>query len=187
MNEELDFVLDETRDSMVKALKHLEEDLRRVRAGKASPDMLSGITIEYYGMPTPLNQVASVKLLDARTLIISPFERKIIGDIERAIFQGNLGVTPQNDGENIRINMPPMTEERRRDLVKQAKQFGETTKVAIRSARKEGNEAVRGLLKEGLSEDMAKDAEETIQNMTNDNIAKVDKMLVVKEQEIMTI
>jgi ribosome recycling factor len=187
MNEEVDFVLDETRDSMVKALKHLEEDLRRVRAGKASPDMLSGIMVEYYGMPTPLNQVASVKLLDARTLIITPFERKIISDIERAVFQGNLGVTPQNDGENIRINMPPMTEERRRDLVKQSKHYGETTKVAIRSARKEGNEAIRGLLKEGLSEDMAKDAEETIQTMTNDNIAKVDKMLTLKEQEIMTI
>lgn len=187
MIEEVDFVLDETRDAMVKALKHLEEDLRRVRAGKASPDMLSGVMVEYYGLPTPLNQVASVKLLDARTLIITPFERKIIGDIERAVFQSNLGVTPQNDGENIRINMPPMTEERRRDLVKQAKQYGETTKVAIRNARKEGNDAIKGLLKEGLSEDMAKDAEETIQSLTNDNIAKVDKMIALKEQEIMTI
>jgi ribosome recycling factor len=187
MNEEVEFVLDETRESMVKALKHLEEDLRKVRAGKASPDMLSGIMVEYYGMPTPLNQVASVKLLDARTLIITPFERKIISDIERAVFQGNLGVTPQNDGENIRINLPPMTEERRRELVKQSKQYGEITKVAIRSARKEGNDAIRGLLKEGLSEDMAKDAEETIQTMTNENIAKVDKMLAAKEQEIMTI
>lgn len=187
MNEEVDFIIDETKDSMTKALRHFEEDLRRVRAGKASPDMLGGVHIEYYGVPTPLNQVASVKLLDARTLMITPFERKIIGDIERAVFQANLGVTPQNDGENIRINMPPMTEERRRDLVKQAKQYGELTKVAIRSARKEGNEAVRGLLKEGLSEDGAKDAEATIQNLTNDSIAKVDKMLVLKEQEIMTI
>lgn len=187
MTEDVDFILDETKQSMSKALKHLEDDLRKVRAGKANPDMLSGVLVEYYGMPTPLNQVSSIKLLDARTLIITPFERKIIGDIERAVFQANLGVTPQNDGENIRITIPPMTEERRRDLVKQAKQYGETTKVAIRNARKEGNEAIRSLLKEGLSEDLAKDAEETIQSLTNDNIAKVDKMLMQKEQEIMTI
>lgn len=187
MNEEVQFVLDETKESMFKALKHLEEDLRRVRAGKASPDMLSAITIEYYGMPTPLIQVASVKSMDARTLMISPFERKIISDIERALFQANLGVTPQNDGENIRLIMPPMTEERRRDLVKQSKQHGETCKVAIRNARKEGNDAIKDLLKDGLSEDEAKSAEDSIQQLTNDNIGKVDKMLSVKESEIMTI
>lgn len=187
MNEEVQFIIDETKESMMKALKHLEEELRRVRAGKASPDMLSAVKVEYYGMPTPLQQVASIKLQDARTLLIAPFERKLIGDVERAIFQANLGVTPQNDGENIRITIPPMTEERRKDLVKQSKAAGETCKVSIRAARKEGNDAIKALSKEGLSEDMAKGAEEDIQNITNDHIAKVDKMLALKEEEIMTI
>jgi ribosome recycling factor len=187
MSEDVELFLEDTKDAMVKALKHLEEDLRNVRAGKASPDMLSGIKIEYYGVPTPLNQVASVKLLDSRTLAISPFERKIISDIERAIFQSNIGVTPQNDGEMIRLTLPPMTEDRRRDLVKQSKNFGEITKVAIRAARKDGNEAIRSLVKDGLSEDEGKSAEETIQQYTNEYSAKVEKMLQTKEEEIMTI
>jgi ribosome recycling factor len=187
MNEEVQFVIDETKESMLKALRHLEEDLRRVRAGKASPDMLSAVTVEYYGMATPLIQVASVKAMDGRSLMITPFERKIIGDIERALFQANLGVTPQNDGENIRLIMPPMTEERRKDLVKQSKQHGETCKVSVRNARKEGNDAIKGLLKEGLSEDEAKSAEDTVQQLTNEYISKVDKMLTLKEEEIMTI
>ncbi|MCO5232245.1 MAG: ribosome recycling factor [Chitinophagales bacterium] len=187
MNEEVEFIIDETKESMLKALKHLEEDLRRVRAGKASPDMLSAIKIEYYGMLTPLQQVASVKLQDARTLVIVPFERKLIGDVERAIFQANLGITPQNDGENIRLVIPPLTEERRRDLAKQAKASGENSKVGIRSARKEGNDAIKALLKEGLSEDLSKGAEDSIQQLTNDYITKVDKMLALKEEEIMTI
>ncbi|HPN18732.1 MAG TPA: ribosome recycling factor, partial [Chitinophagales bacterium] len=169
------------------ALKHLEEELRKVRAGKASPDMLQGITVEYYGSPTPINQVASIKLLDARTLLVAPFERKIIGDIERAIFQSNIGITPQNDGENIRLSVPPMTEERRRDLVKQSKGHGEQTKIVIRNARKDGNEMIKDLVKNGLSEDIGKDSEETIQQLTNEYNTKVDKMLVVKEEEIMTI
>lgn len=187
MNEEVQFIIDETKESMMKALKHLEEELRRVRAGKASPDMLSAIKVEYYGMPTPLQQVASVKLQDARTLLIQPFERKMISDVERAIFQANIGVTPQNDGENIRLVIPPMTEERRKDLVKQSKAAGETCKVSIRTVRKDGNDAIKSLSKEGLSEDLAKGAEEDIQQITNDHITKVDKMLVMKEEEIMTI
>jgi ribosome recycling factor len=187
MSEDVELFLDETKSAMQKALKHLEDDLRNVRAGKASPDMLNALRVEYYGMPTPINQVASVKLLDSRTLAIVPFERKVISDIERAIFQSNMGVTPQNDGEMIRITLPPMTEDRRRDLVKQSKNFGEITKVAIRAARKDGNEAIRSLVKEGLSEDEGKSAEETIQQFTNDSISKVDKMLQLKEEEIMTI
>lgn len=187
MNEDVQLVLDETKSSMLKALKFLEDDLRKIRAGKASPDMLGGITVEYYGMPTPLNQVASIKLLDARTLLVQPFEKKLIGDIERAIFQGNLGITPQNDGENIRLQIPPMTEERRRELVKQAKQEGEKSKVVVRNARKEANETIKDLQKEGLSEDESKDAEAKIQQITNDNIAKIDKMLQLKEEEILTI
>ncbi|HMV15732.1 MAG TPA: ribosome recycling factor [Chitinophagales bacterium] len=187
MEEEVKMVVDETRDAMFKALKHLEEELRKVRAGKASADMLNGITVEYYGSPTPINQVASIKLLDARTLVIVPFEKKIINDIERSIFQSNIGITPQNDGENIRLSVPPMTEERRRELVKQSKTHGEQTKIVIRNARKDGNEMVKDLVKEGLSEDMGKNVEETIQNLTNEYNTKVDKMLQVKEEEIMTI
>jgi len=187
MEEEVQMILDETKDAMFKALKHLEEELRKVRAGKASPDMLQGITVEYYGSPTPINQVASIKLLDARTLLVAPFERKIIGDIERAIFQSNIGITPQNDGENIRLTVPPMTEERRRELVKQSKNHGEQTKIVVRNARKDGNEMIKDLVKNGLSEDIGKDSEEKIQSLTNEYNAKVDKMLVVKEEEIMTI
>jgi ribosome recycling factor len=185
--EEVQMVLDETKESMFKALKHLEDELRKVRAGKASADMVSGITVEYYGSPTPINQVASIKLLDARTLLIAPFERKLISDIERAIFQSNIGITPQNDGENIRLSVPPTTEERRRDLVKQSKNHGEQTKIVIRNARKDGNEMIKGLVKDGLSEDTGKVAEESIQQLTNEYNSKVDKMLVVKEEEIMTI
>ncbi len=187
MNEEVQMILDETKDSMFKALKHLEDELRKVRAGKASPDMISGITVEYYGTPTPINQVATVKLLDARTLVVVPFERKIIGDIERAIFQSNIGITPQNDGENIRLSVPPMTEERRRDLVKQSKAHSEQTKIVIRNARKDGNEMIKDLVKNGLSEDIGKDSEDVIQNLTNEYNTKVDKMLQVKEEEVMTI
>lgn len=187
MNEEIQLILEETKSSMFKALKFLEDDLRKIRAGKASPDMLNGILVEYYGMPTPINQVASIKLLDARTILVQPFEKKLIGDVERAIFQSNIGVTPQNDGENIRLQIPPMTEERRRDLVKQAKNEGEQSKIAIRNARKEANETIKDLQKEGLSEDEAKDAENSIQNLTNEHIAKVDKMLQLKEEEILTI
>jgi ribosome recycling factor len=187
MNEEVQLILEETKSSMFKALKFLEEDLRKIRAGKASPDMLNGITVEYYGMPTPLNQVAGIKLLDARTLLVQPFEKKLIGDVERAIFQSNIGVTPQNDGENIRLQIPPMTEERRRDLVKQSKSEGEQCKIVIRNARKEANETIKDLQKDGLSEDLAKDAESNVQNLTNEHITKVDKMLQLKEEEILTI
>lgn len=187
MSEELQFFLQEAAEMMDKAVVNLERELVKVRAGKASPDMLQGLMVEYYGMPTPLQQVANVKNTDARTLLITPYERKLISEIEKSIFQANLGVTPQNDGENIRISLPPTTEERRRDLVKQSKQIGETAKISIRGARKEANEAIKALQKDGLSEDLAKDGEETVQNYTNAAIAKVDKVLEAKEKEIMTI
>ena len=148
MNEEVQLIIDDTKDSMQKALKHLDEELHKVRAGKASPDMVQSIMVEYYGIPTPLNQIASIKMLDARTLIIIPFEKKIIGDVERAIFQTNIGITPQNDGENIRLSVPLMTEERRRDLVKQAKQHGEQSKIVIRNFRKDANEMIKALVSE---------------------------------------
>ena len=187
MNEDVQFIIDETKESMQKALKHLENELLRIRAGKANPEMVSGIKVEYYGMLTPLQQVASVRAQDAKSLLITPFEKKLIGDIERAIFQANIGITPQNDGENIRLVVPPMTEERRKDLVKQSKNACEACKVTIRAARKDGNDELKSLTKEGLSEDMGKEAESNIQQITNDFIAKVDKMLSMKEEEIMTI
>lgn len=187
MNEEVEIYIEEANSSMIGAIKHLENELVRIRAGKASPDMLNGIKINYYGMETPLNQASTVKTLDARTLVISPFERAIIGEIEKAIFQANLGVTPQNDGEVIRLILPPTTEERRRDLVKNSKAHGEHAKVSIRNVRKDANEGIRDLVKEGLSEDEGKAAEERIQQLTNAFIKKVDDLLAAKEVEIMTV
>lgn len=187
MNEEVEIYLDEARTSMAGALNHLENELTRIRAGKASPDMLSGIKVNYYGVETPINQACTIKSLDARTLVISPFEKGLIGEIEKAIFQANLGVTPQNDGEVIRLILPPTTEERRRDLVKNTKAYGEQAKVSIRNVRKDANEGIRDLVKEGLSEDEGKSAEEEIQNLTNNFIKKVDDLLAKKEVEIMTV
>jgi ribosome recycling factor len=187
MNEEVEIYLDEARTSMAGALNHLENELTRIRAGKASPDMLSGLKVTYYGMETPINQACTIKSLDARTLVISPFEKGLIGEIEKAIFQANLGVTPQNDGEVIRLILPPTTEERRRDLVKNSKAYGEQAKVSIRNVRKDANEGIRDLVKEGLSEDEGKSAEEEIQTLTNNYIKKVDDLLAKKEVEIMTV
>lgn len=187
MNEEVEIYLDEARTSMAGALNHLENELTRIRAGKASPDMLSGLKVMYYGMETPINQACTIKSLDARTLVISPFEKGLIGEIEKAIFQANLGVTPQNDGEVIRLILPPTTEERRRDLVKNSKAYGEQAKVSIRNVRKDANEGIRDLVKEGLSEDEGKSAEDEIQTLTNSYIKKVDDLLAKKEVEIMTV
>jgi ribosome recycling factor len=187
MNEEVEIYLDEARTSMAGALNHLENELTRIRAGKASPDMLSGLKVTYYGMETPINQACTIKSLDARTLVISPFEKGLIGEIEKAIFQANLGVTPQNDGEVIRLILPPTTEERRRDLVKNSKAYGEQAKVSIRNVRKDANEGIRDLVKEGLSEDEGKSAEDEIQSLTNNYIKKVDDLLAKKEVEIMTV
>ena len=195
MNEELAFYIAETTELMEKAIYSLERELIKIRAGKANPSMLDNVFVDYYGakttlgygIPTILQSISTIKNQDARTIVITPFEKKTIAEIEKAIFQANLGVTPQNDGENIRISLPPPTEERRRDLVKQAKQLGETAKISIRSARKEANEAVKSLIKEGLSEDEGKDGEDKVQQLTNSAIAKVDKILEAKDKEIMTI
>ena len=187
MNEELAFYIAETTELMEKAIYSLERELIKIRAGKAAPDMVQGLMVDYYGMPTILQSISTIKNQDARTIVITPFEKKTIAEIEKALFLANLGVTPQNDGENIRISLPPPTEERRRDLVKQAKQLGETAKISIRSARKEANEAVKSLIKEGLSEDEGKDGEDKVQQLTNSAIAKVDKILEAKDKEIMTI
>jgi ribosome recycling factor len=187
MSDDLELILEETRDSMKKALNHLESELVKIRAGKASPQMLEGLTVDYYGTPTILNQVGNVSVMDARTLTIQPWEKNMLQPIERAIINANLGVTPQNDGNIIRLFMPPLTEERRREFVKRAGGEGEQSRVAIRSIRREAIEQIKKLQKDGLSEDEAKDAEKEIQDITDKNISLVDKHLASKEKEIMSV
>lgn len=187
MSEEVDFILDSTKEAMQGALAHLEKQLQVIRAGKASPAMLGGVVVEYYGAPTPLGQVANVNTPDARTISIQPFEKSLIPEIEKGIMVANLGFNPMNNGESVIINVPPLTEERRKDLVKQAKAEAEDSKVGVRNDRKNANNEIKKLEKDGLSEDMAKNAEVDIQNLTDTYIKKIDEMLVVKEKEIMTV
>jgi len=185
--EEINMFLDEAKELMDKAIKHTGIEFNKIRAGKANPSMLDGLMVEYYGIPTPLNQAATVNTTDARTIIIRPFEKKLISDIERAIINSDLGLNPSSDGEVIRLIIPPMTEDRRRDLVKQVKNEAEAGKVSIRSIRKETNEELRKLQKEGASEDDVKRAEEKVQILTDNHIQKVDQMIAEKEKEIMTV
>jgi ribosome recycling factor len=187
MSDDLEFILEDTRDSMQKALNHLESELVKIRAGKASPQMLEGLTVDYYGSPTILNQVANISVMDARTLTIQPWEKNMLQPIERAIINANLGVTPQNDGNIIRLFMPPLTEERRKEFVKRAGGEGEQSRVAIRNIRREAIEQIKKLQKDGLSEDEAKDAEKEIQDITDKNITLVEKHLQAKEKEIMSV
>ena len=187
MSDDLEFILEEARDSMQKALNHLESELVKIRAGKASPQMLEGLTVDYYGSPTVLNQVANISVMDARTLTIQPWEKNMLQPIERAIINANLGVTPQNDGNIIRLFMPPLTEERRKEFVKRAGGEGEQSRVAIRNIRREAIEQIKKLQKDGLSEDEAKDAEKEIQDITDKNITLVEKHLQSKEKEIMSV
>jgi ribosome recycling factor len=185
--EEIQLYLDDAKESMEKAVKHTSLELTKIRAGKAMPNMLDGLMVEYYGTPTPVNQVASVSTPDARTLAIRPFEKKMITDIEKAIRNSDLGLSPQNDGETVRLNIPPLTEERRRELVKRVKNEIEAGKVSIRNIRKDTNEGLRKLLKEGASEDDIKRAEEKVQQLTDQFIGKVDTLFTAKETEIMTV
>jgi ribosome recycling factor len=187
MSDDLVFILEDAQDSMKKAIAHLETELVRIRAGKANPQMLEGLTVDYYGSPTPLNQVGNVSVMDARTLTIQPWEKNMLQPIERSIIAANLGVTPQNDGNIIRLFMPPLTEERRKEFVKRAGGEGEQSKVAIRSIRREAIEQIKKLQKEGLSEDEAKDAEKNMQDITDKYIDLVEKHLVAKEKEIMSV
>jgi ribosome recycling factor len=185
--EEIKMYLDDAKESMQKTLKHTESELSKIRAGKAMPSMLHGITVEYYGVVTPLEQVASVNSQDARTLVIKPWEKKMIPEIEKAVRDANLGLNPQNDSDVIRINVPPLTEERRKALVKQVKAEAEAGKVGIRNIRKETNEELKSLLKDGAPEDAVKKAEENVQSITNEFIGKIDDLLNQKEVEIMTV
>ncbi len=182
-----DLVIKSSRDMMDKAISHLESELLKIRTGKANPAMLDSVMVDYYGAMTPLNQIANVNTPDARTLVVQPWEKSRLADIERAIINSNLGLNPQNDGEMIRINVPPLTEERRKEMVKMAKNEVEHCKISIRNARKNGNESIKKLQKDGLAEDLAKDAETTMQNITKDYETKVDDHFVRKEKEIMTV
>lgn len=187
MQEEVDFVLDICKEKMEAAISHLEKELVHIRAGKASPTMLDGVLVEYYGSQAPLSQVSNVSTPDARTIAIQPWEKNLIPVIEKAIINSNLGFNPDNNGEIIRINIPVLTEERRRGLVKQAHQEGENAKVSVRGARKESNDSLKKLQKDGLSEDIEKDAEAVVQKMTDDYGKKIDALVKSKEEDIMTI
>jgi ribosome recycling factor len=187
MQEEVDFVLEHTEERMKAAIAHLEKELLHIRAGKAAPAMLDGVMVDYYGSMTPLSKIANVSTPDARTVAIQPWEKSIIPAIEKAILNANLGFNPSNNGEIIRINVPVLTEERRRILVKQASQEGEIAKVSIRTVRKEANESLKKLQKDGLSEDLEKDAESIVQRRTNDYGIKIENLVKAKEKDIMTI
>jgi len=187
MQDDLTLIMEDATDSMEKAIKHLEIELTKIRAGKANPQILDGIAVDYYGASTPLNQVANVSVADARTLTIQPWEKNMIQPIERAIIAANIGINPQNDGQIIRLFLPPLTEERRRELVKRAAAEGEQAKVAVRSIRRDAIENIKKLQKDGLSEDSAKDAEADVQQLTDKYIALIDKHCATKEKEIMAI
>jgi ribosome recycling factor len=187
MSDDVTLVLEVADDSMKKAISHLESELVKIRAGKANPQMLEGITVDYYGTPTPLGQVGNISVADARTLTIQPWEKNMLQPIERAIIASNIGINPQNDGVIIRLFLPPLTEERRRELVKRCLAEGESAKVAVRNIRRDAIESIKKLQKNGLSEDEAKDAEADVQELTNNQIARIDKHLGVKEKEIMAV
>ena len=183
--EEIDFILDSARESMDKSMEHLEVAFSKIRAGKASPQMLDSVSIDYYGAVTPLNQASNINTPDAKTISVQPWDKSMLELMEKAIIDANLGFTPMNNGEMIIISVPPVTEERRRDLVKQSKAEAESAKVSIRNIRKDANDELKKL--DGLSEDVVKDAENSVQKITNEFSSKVDTFFMKKEAEIMTV
>ncbi len=185
--EEIEFILDSTKESMEGSITHLEKSFVNIRAGKASPTMLGSVFVDYYGSQTPLSQVSKISVPDARTITLQPFEKNMLHSIEKAIMIANLGFNPMNNGDIIIISVPPLTEERRRDLAKQAKSEAEDAKIGIRSARKDANTDIKKLEKDGTSEDVCKSAEDDVQNLTNAYIRKIDELLVEKEAEIMKV
>jgi ribosome recycling factor len=187
MSEEVQSHINQASSSMQKAISHLESELVKIRAGRATPNMFDGLVVDYYGSPTPIAQVGNISVSDARTLTIQPWEKNMLQPIERSIIAANLGVTPQNDGTIIRIFLPPLTEERRKEIVKRVQVEGEHSKVAVRNIRRDGIEHVKKLQKNGLSEDVALDGEKQIQDLTNKFIALIDKHLEAKEKEIMSV
>jgi len=187
MTDQLNSILADTEKAMSRAINHLEAELVKIRAGKANPSMLDGIMADYYGNPTPVNQVANITAMDARTLSVQPWEKNMLPIIEKAIIAANIGINPQNDGNIIRLFLPPLTEERRKELVKRCNQEGEHEKVVVRNFRRDAIESIKKLQKEGLSEDQAKDAEKEIQDATDKYISLIDKHLASKEKEIMAV
>ncbi len=185
--EEIELYLEDAKEKMEKAIQHVNYTFGKIRAGKASPGMVDGLMVEYYGNPTPLNQIASINTPDARSIVIKPWEKGIIGDVERAIINSDIGLNPQNDGELIRLNVPPLSEERREQLVKQAKHEAEHGRVSVRNIRKDANDNLKQLLKEHVSEDAVKRAEDHVQKLTDEYIMHIDKMLENKEKDIMTV
>ena len=187
MNEDLKFILESTEENMHNAIKHLEKQFLNIRAGKASPAMLGSVMVDYYGSMTPLSQVANINTPDARTLTIQPYEKSSITAIEKGIMFANLGFNPQNEGEILRIQVPPLTEERRIAMVKLAKHVGEETKIGIRNARRHANDEAKKFEKDGMAEDEAKHLTDEIQKLTDQFIEKVDKLIDAKEKDVMTI
>ena len=187
MTEEIEFILDSTKESMEGSIAHLEKSFVNIRAGKASPAMLGSVSVDYYGSATPLSQVSKISVPDARTITLQPFEKNMLQAIEKAIMVANLGFNPMNNGDVVIISVPPLTEERRRELAKQAKAEAEDAKIGIRNARKDANTDIKKLEKEGTSEDICKSAEDDVQNLTNAYIKKIDELLVEKEAEIMKV
>jgi ribosome recycling factor len=187
MTEDISNIIAGAEDLMKKAITHLETELIKIRAGKANPQMLDSIVVDYYGSPMPINQVANISVMDARTLTIQPWEKNMLQPIERAIINANIGVTPQNDGAIIRLFLPPLTEERRKELVKKCQAEGEHSKIAVRNIRRDAIESIKKLQKNGLSEDAAKDSEADVQQVTDKFIAAIEKHLGLKEKEIMAV
>ena len=187
MQEDIDLIIEVAEEHMQKAIEHLEKELGMIRAGKANPKILDGILVDYYGSMTPLNQVSSISTPDPRTIAIQPWEKAIIEPIEKAIMAANLGLNPDNNGDTIRINIPPLTEERRQDLVKQVKKEGEDARIGIRSARRTSNEELKKLKDNGLSEDLEKDAEAEVQKLTDKYVKIISDILTKKEADIMTV
>lgn len=187
MSELIKKQLTDAKGLMEKAIDHCDNELGKIRAGKANPAMLDGIMVDYYGSPTPLSQIGSVNTPDAKTIVVQPWEKSMLGAIEKAIMEANLGVNPQNDGVIIRINVPPLTEERRRDLVKKAKGEAETGKIAVRNIRKDINEKIRKLKTEGVSEDEMKTGEAEVQKLVDGYMVKIDQLAEAKEKDIMTV
>jgi ribosome recycling factor len=187
MTEETKAIIEDASTSMRKAMDHFESELVKIRAGKANPTMLDGITVDYYGNPTPISQVGNLSAMDARTLTIQPWEKKMLQPSERAIIAANIGINPQNDGNIIRLFLPPLTEERRKELVKRSNAEGEQAKIAVRNIRRDAIEQIKKAQKEGLSEDAAKDAEAEMQEVTNNFITLIEKHLAAKEKEIMSV
>ena len=180
-------ILASAKEKMSDAFEFLEEDLKTYRAGKANPLILNSVHVDYYGTPTPVSQVASVTTPDAKTIMIQPWEKKMIPVIEKAIMDANIGLTPQNNGETIRCNIPPLTEERRKDLIKKAKAAGESAKVVVRNARRDAIELLKKAQKEGMPEDMQKDYEQNVQKETDAFTKKIDELVSAKEKDIMTV